>query len=263
MNSYVERRWREWIKIQTKNELLTGSKAWVDNLPIFTNVINTTYCQTLQTSPEDAQFLPEGVRRERTLNNGSATKKHKGIKSALNVGDLVRLKIRKNLTFKALKQTYSDTVYMVVAVIKQTATKLTTYKISEDGGAPLKGTFNITDLLKTDSTKPIDRSRLIENKVTGNERSIVDQRLVDELDKYTEAVAETRESRRPDADDEGNYEVEKILAKRKFGKKMKYLVKYKGYPVEEATWELTKDINAKELMAEFRKNLRQKKKNHN
>ena len=51
---------------------------------------------------------------------------------------------------------------------------------------------------------------------------------------------------------EKEYEVEKILNKKKFRGKDRYLVQWKGYMVEENTWEPKKNLgNIKELVKEF------------
>jgi hypothetical protein len=50
------------------------------------------------------------------------------------------------------------------------------------------------------------------------------------------------------------------LARRKFGKQIKYLVKYAGYGKEHSTWEPARNIKAKNLMKEFKEKQRKKKK---
>ena len=51
---------------------------------------------------------------------------------------------------------------------------------------------------------------------------------------------------------EQEYEVEKILNKKLFRGKTRYLVRWKGYMAEEDTWEKEEDLeNAKEAIAEF------------
>jgi len=46
--------------------------------------------------------------------------------------------------------------------------------------------------------------------------------------------------------------VEKILSKKKFREKDQYLVWWKGYMVEEYTWELRENLeNAEDLVKEF------------
>jgi hypothetical protein len=50
-------------------------------------------------------------------------------------------------------------------------------------------------------------------------------------------------------DEEAEFEVEKILDKRKQRGRLEWLVKWKGYPMEETTWEPLKNLgNAKEMM---------------
>jgi hypothetical protein len=50
-------------------------------------------------------------------------------------------------------------------------------------------------------------------------------------------------------DDEEEFEVERILEKRKRQGQSEWLVKWKGYPIEESTWEPSKNLkNSKEMM---------------
>jgi hypothetical protein len=53
-------------------------------------------------------------------------------------------------------------------------------------------------------------------------------------------------------DDHEEYEVEDILAKKKFGRQVKYLVHWKGYPIEASTWQSAADLeNAAEIVQAF------------
>ena len=54
-------------------------------------------------------------------------------------------------------------------------------------------------------------------------------------------------------DGEEEYEVEKVLdAKHKgTGHKLHYLIKWKGYPTSDNSWEPAKNLNAKELTREY------------
>ena len=54
--------------------------------------------------------------------------------------------------------------------------------------------------------------------------------------------------------DEEEYEVEKILDKRKHYGKIQYLIKWKGYPLSEASWESENNLNCPDLLEEFNKN---------
>lgn len=59
-------------------------------------------------------------------------------------------------------------------------------------------------------------------------------------------------SRSEESDEE--FVVEAILDKRKKGGKVEYLIKWKGYPREESTWEPQENLNCPELLKEFEKN---------
>ncbi len=53
--------------------------------------------------------------------------------------------------------------------------------------------------------------------------------------------------------EEEEYEVEKILDKRKHYGKIQYLIKWKGYPLSEASWEPESNLNCPDLLKEFNK----------
>jgi hypothetical protein len=60
-----------------------------------------------------------------------------------------------------------------------------------------------------------------------------------------------------DEEEEEDYEVERIIEKRGAGKKLRYLVKWKGWPEEDNTWEPVENLtNAKDLIQAFEKNLK-------
>ena len=53
-------------------------------------------------------------------------------------------------------------------------------------------------------------------------------------------------------EDESFYEVEKILDKRQIGKRFQYLVKWVGFPADQATWEPPTNLqNVKNMVKEF------------
>ena len=58
----------------------------------------------------------------------------------------------------------------------------------------------------------------------------------------------------PAAEEEEYYTVEKILEKKKRGKRTTYLVKWEGYTENEATWEPASNLkNVKEMISAFEK----------
>ena len=62
-------------------------------------------------------------------------------------------------------------------------------------------------------------------------------------------------------DGEEEFEVEQILSMKQMGsgRKTHYLVKWKGYPTSDNSWEPEKNLNAKELIAEFKQGSKPKK----
>ena len=68
---------------------------------------------------------------------------------------------------------------------------------------------------------------------------------------------ETREDSGDDKDDdsddeeEENYEVERILEKKGVGKKLRYLVKWKGWPEEDNTWEPLENLDCRDKLLDF------------
>ena len=242
-----------------KHNIATNSKAWVKALPAIVDAMNSTVNRSMKMTANQAQEgLPVDVNEERSKRYG-VMKRFLSTRSTYKVGDLVRLRLRDKGSFKN-KQQYSTDVYVIVKVIHQTDSKLVTYRVSLDGENIEKPTYNITDLLLVNDTKDIEYPELSAEDAAVGERTIHDQREVDDLLINTPDVQVIRETRRPQANADGEYEVEKILSKRRFGKKVKYLVKYIGFPVSKATWEEVKNINAPEAMATFRAEQRKKKK---
>lgn len=61
-------------------------------------------------------------------------------------------------------------------------------------------------------------------------------------------------------EEEGEYEVEKILDKRKIAGQTEYLLKWVGYPTEQCTWEKEDNLNCSELIQDFEKKHKREKK---
>ena len=62
-------------------------------------------------------------------------------------------------------------------------------------------------------------------------------------------------------DGEEEYKVEKIINSKHKGKgrKLHYLIKWKGYPVSDNSWEPAENLNAEELIREYEKRKRPNK----
>jgi hypothetical protein len=62
---------------------------------------------------------------------------------------------------------------------------------------------------------------------------------------------------------EPEWEIEAVLNKRTRGRKIYYLVSWKGYPMEEASWEPEDHLaNAKQIIAEFEEREQQRNMKH-
>lgn len=247
----VERYWGILSKPLTKIEIVTGSKTqWAVNLPQLIENINMTYNRSLKGTAEQAKDLPPDVLKKRMQKYG-VMKRFRNGATALKVGDIVRRRLRNRGKIEKVKQTYSDALYVITKVIRASDSRLVTYKISNDAEGELRGIFNCTDLFLVENAHPPDRSLILD---TSNERSIHSQRELDELLATSEETPVLREVRPPPNAVTGEYEVEEVLRKRRFGKTLKYLVKWKRYPVEESTWEPARNLkNASKILAEFRK----------
>ncbi len=78
---------------------------------------------------------------------------------------------------------------------------------------------------------------------------------VSELEPYFEDKFKRKQNPPPPViiDEEEEYEVEEILDKRKHYGKVQYLIKWKGYPLSEASWEPESNLNCPELLKKFNK----------
>ncbi|XP_063222939.1 chromobox protein homolog 1-like [Bacillus rossius redtenbacheri] len=65
-----------------------------------------------------------------------------------------------------------------------------------------------------------------------------------------------------DRDSDEDYIVEEVVDKRKRKGKVEYLLKWKGYPCEENTWEKEDNLNCPELLAKFEKSSASNEKNN-
>jgi hypothetical protein len=261
----IERAWSFLKSMLHKNQLATGSKAWVKILPKLVDNMNNVVNQSTKMTPNQVEEsgLPLQVNIDRSKKYG-VMKRFLSNKSALKVGDMVRIRLRPTGKFVKSKTYWSEDVYFVVKVLHQTNTRVVTYKVSKDLINVEKQSYNITELLYVppgtkDLDQDLDKPNLSPEEAAVGERTVHDQREIDALLINQPEVAVIRETRQPKPDAEGYFEVEKILAKRKFGKTIKYLVKWKGYKQSESSWESVKNIRAPALMREFRERERLKK----
>ena len=244
----------------TKNEIITGSKAWVNALPILVNNMNAVVNQSTKMTPNEVAQggLPRDINEDRSKAYG-VSKRHLSTKSTYKLGDKVRLRLKKTGNYQKMKTTYSEEVYIIVKVVHATNSRLITYKISKDGINQERGSYNVTELLLAENRESLLPDQQQEDTEVGV-RTVFDQREVDLLLIDADPnLATIRETRHPEPIEEDEYEVESILGRRKFSKQVKYLVKFLGYQKEFSQWMPAKHIFAPKIMREFRKKERLKK----
>jgi hypothetical protein len=136
------------------------------------------------------------------------------------------------------KQYYSSIIYTVTKVIKESPNRLRQYKLKD-----MPGYYNSSDLLSANTSQlPPKTRKLSATRSLGRQG----QHEVDQL-------LENENLRQPPGAN-GEYTVERIMAvKTVKGGKM-YLVKWSGYPIEEATWEPASNLqNAILLLSAFQR----------
>ena len=71
-----------------------------------------------------------------------------------------------------------------------------------------------------------------------------------------EEVAAKKSRKASDSDNVDFFTVERIIEKKREGKKLFYLVKWEGYPEEQNTWEPVSNLsNVKDMIREFEKKI--------
>jgi len=122
-------------------------------------------------------------------------------------------------------------------------------KISINTDVPCAGEFT-KDLAKSANTLKENLQQAIKNQ-----REFSDKHRTNPPDSYFEDHPRRKQPPPPPIiKNDEEYEVEKILDKRKHYGKIQYLIKWKGYPLSEASWEPENNLNCPDLLEEFNKN---------
>ena len=180
--------------------------------------------------------MPANVLAERIRNNSVKVDLEKQVVYA--VGDRVRVRLDSKSKLEKAKQYFSSIIYTVTKVIKESPNRLRQYKLKD-----MKGYYNYSDLLSANTSQHPPRTKKLKLCATQS-LGIRGQREVDQLLKNANL--------RQPPNDIGEYTVERIIAQKTVKGKNMYLVKWSGYPIEEATWEPAPSLqNAKELLGEF------------
>lgn len=240
------------------------SFKWYDVLDKFIDNYNNSYHSTIQIEPakvsdknkDKIQRLYEAKLYDESINNSNE----------YNIGDKVRLKLDLGNFDKKYKQRFSDKIYTIIMKYNGMEGYIyDKYRINDDNGNTLPKKYSYYDLVLVPKENNIDRRKTkeyhktvrsakktqielnqpkdlaIENTIKVKENKPIElgnKRLQPKSDKRIKPIEE---------DKTGHYEVESIVdqAKDDNGKAL-YLVKWKGYPENLATWEHFKDIKQTE-----------------
>ena len=93
--------------------------------------------------------------------------------------------------------------------------------------------------------KTVEPIKLLHTKKTRQTFGTPNQKLLQERIKQSTSMQIT-------ISDDDEYEVEEILGERKHYRKTQYLLKWKGYPLSEASWEPEANLNCPELLKIFK-----------
>ncbi|CAO4386793.1 unnamed protein product [Caenorhabditis nigoni] len=70
----------------------------------------------------------------------------------------------------------------------------------------------------------------------------------------TQESSSRRPANRNQTSNDGSYTVERILARRKIGKRLEYMVKWKNFAEHQSTWEPAENLNCPRLVSAFERN---------
>lgn len=189
-NGQIERVWGTLKQMLYRFQTASNSNKWVDILPVLTRNYNQTIHRSTGASPN--QVLADtaaGTRQEKVIRDDAIKP------SMFRFGDNVRLRLRIDNPLDKAKQYYSDEIYSVVRVNKATKRATEVYKIADSDGNTLKGTFNVTDLLKIDQVQnpPTFSNPVRRGQITRSPRmTYVRQKELDELNRIAKPRSERR-----------------------------------------------------------------------
>jgi acid phosphatase class B len=232
-NAIVERANRTIAQRIQKWRIATGKYDWPSILPKIVNNFNNSVNRNIKGTPNEI-FKHKKQNLQRIIR----------VKPSFNVNDLVRIKIYKNVFAKGDSITYSKDLYTIEKIvankyelknIKTNEILKTLYKdyeirkVNEIQFLPHEDQEQEVEHLQTQKNRKIKRKIRKEGiedaEIISSKRKIVKPKLLNiaPKPKATKNVTE--------------YEVEKLIAMKVIRGKVYYLVKWKGYPVAEATYE--------------------------
>ncbi len=279
-NGLCERANGKLKMLLAKNKMIHGGD-WYDNLPRSLNAYNNQYNRMTKFDPSQALDLKTDEEQQELRDN--VFKQHeeqlqraRQPEQLFKVGDKVRVKLNKGTLGKASTPSWSSTIYTIGKVVRRSKTDAPTvatkYKVKELAQDQNYSRKDLQIVEGTPEPIPVKPKKTVER-----ERLLTTEGTFTTIEKQNE-VREERQSRRarnqPSTftfEQEGasdkqrkaareEFEVEKIVSRKKEGNKWMYEVKWKGYDSKANTFQTSKDLdNSPELLKEFMETVAKKK----
>ena len=263
-NGLVERANGKLKMLIAKNKRINGG-TWRDNLERSVNAYNNQWNRMTKFNPDTALKLDKTQQQELIEN---VERKHKEVllkqrtsENIFAVGDHVRLKLSKGKLDKQSDPSWTSTIYIVGKVINVgkagAPTIATKYKIE---GRAQDQLYSRNDLQLVTGT-PEDIPVKPKTKIVRTQNKVAEATFtrIEEQHKVREEQRQRMKPKQFVFEDEGQsdkqrreYEVDKIVDKKKEGRRVLYKVRWKGYGVNDDTWQKLSDLgNAKTAVKAF------------
>jgi len=233
-NGMVERANGRIKILMAKNKKIHGGD-WSQHLATATKVYNEYTNRSTKFSPSKAVDLKKDEWDILRKNVAKVQKDENREQAAdLEVGETVRLKIPKGKLDKASDPSWSEKIYRIAKIHRKQATKQTSYRITgrPDDLRYYKSDLQVVNIGKIQSIpQKVKKKREKAEETPKVKRSARLKDKPEKSDRITRSAKSKPKTKTKKGEDE--YEVEKVIER----KGSKVLVKWKGYPNSDNTYE--------------------------
>jgi len=233
-NGMVERANGRIKILMAKNKKIHGGD-WSQHLATATKVYNEYTNRSTKFSPSKAVELKKDEWDILRKNVAKVQKDENREQAAdLEVGETVRLKIPKGKLDKASDPSWSEKIYRIAKIHRKQATKQTSYRITgrPDDLRYYKSDLQVVNIGKIQSIpQKVKKKREKAEETPKVKRSARLKDKPEKSDRITRSTKSKPKTKTKKGEDE--YEVEKVIER----KGSKVLVKWKGYPNSDNTYE--------------------------
>ena len=164
-SAVVERFIRTLKDLMTKEFTEYNTRNWVELLPKVLNVYNNRVHRTIKMSPMEASDPDNEALVHRNMYPVKREKKVK--KPQFKVGDDVRISRVKGIFEKGMENNFSYEVFKIAEVLN---TDPVTYKIKDESGEVLEGSFYTQELLKTQVPDYFEIDAVLQTRKIGKKK---------------------------------------------------------------------------------------------